>query len=61
MIALGAFSENQLVNMLRSAVLLSPIAHVGQLTSPLARTAAENFIAEVRAIPSIYFSYPAEL
>ncbi|KAK9924456.1 hypothetical protein M0R45_032823 [Rubus argutus] len=46
LIALAAFSENQLVNMLRSAVLLSPIAHVGQLTSPLARAAAENFIAE---------------
>ncbi|PRQ52660.1 putative triacylglycerol lipase [Rosa chinensis] len=46
LIALGAFSKDQLVNMLRSAVLLSPIAHVGQMTSPLARAAAENFIAE---------------
>ncbi|KAL6143957.1 hypothetical protein ACLB2K_054652 [Fragaria x ananassa] len=46
LIALGAFSEDQLVNMLRSAVLLSPIAHVGQITSPLAKTAIEYFIAE---------------
>ncbi|KAL6136973.1 hypothetical protein ACLB2K_062268 [Fragaria x ananassa] len=46
LIALGAFSKDQLVNMLRSAVLLSPIAHVGQMTSPLARAAAENYLAE---------------
>ncbi|KAJ0111554.1 hypothetical protein Patl1_01927 [Pistacia atlantica] len=35
-----------LVNLLRSAALLSPIAYVGQLTSPLARYAAEDFLAE---------------
>ncbi|PON39299.1 Serine aminopeptidase [Parasponia andersonii] len=46
LIALAAFSEEQLLNMLRSAALLSPIAHVGQMTSPLARNAAENFFAE---------------
>ncbi|XP_028218105.1 triacylglycerol lipase 2-like isoform X2 [Glycine soja] len=46
LIALAALSQDQLLNMLRSAALLSPIAYVGQLTSPLAKNAAENFIAE---------------
>ena len=50
MIALASFSKGQLINMLTSVALLSPIAHLGQMTSPLARTAAENFIAEVRII-----------
>ncbi|RDY10396.1 Protein disulfide isomerase-like 2-3, partial [Mucuna pruriens] len=47
LIALAAFSQDQLLNMLRSAALLSPIAFVGDMTSPLAKNAAENFIAEV--------------
>ncbi|CAM8957465.1 unnamed protein product [Rhodiola kirilowii] len=46
LIALAAFSQDQVMNMMRSAVLLSPIAYVGQLTSPLARNAAEKFLAE---------------
>ncbi|XP_027940052.1 triacylglycerol lipase 2-like isoform X2 [Vigna unguiculata] len=46
LIALAAFSQDQLLNILRSAALLSPIAYVGQMTSPLAKNAAENFIAE---------------
>uniref|UniRef100_A0A803Q6P8 Lipase n=1 Tax=Cannabis sativa TaxID=3483 RepID=A0A803Q6P8_CANSA len=46
LMALASFSKEQLLSMLRSAALLSPIAYVGQLTSPLARNAAENFIAE---------------
>ena len=45
--ALAAFSKDQLLNMVRSAALLSPIAYVGQMTSPLARNAADNFMAEV--------------
>lgn len=32
---------------LRSVALLSPIAYVGQMTSPLAKNAADNFLAEV--------------
>ncbi|KAI4308409.1 hypothetical protein L6164_031488 [Bauhinia variegata] len=52
LIALAAFSKDQLLNMLRSAVLLSPIAYVGQMTSPLARNAAYNFIAE-----TLYFNW----
>ncbi|XP_055959560.1 triacylglycerol lipase 2-like [Mercurialis annua] len=46
LIALAAFSKSQQLNMLRSAALLSPIAYVGQITSPLATNAADNFIAE---------------
>ncbi|KAK7276492.1 hypothetical protein RIF29_17632 [Crotalaria pallida] len=46
LVALAAFSKDQLLNMLRSAALLSPIAYVGQMTSPLATKAAENFVAE---------------
>ncbi|ESW13660.1 hypothetical protein PHAVU_008G215000 [Phaseolus vulgaris] len=46
LVALAAFSQDQLLNILRSAALLSPIAYVGQMTSPLAKNAAENFIAE---------------
>ncbi|XP_071722625.1 triacylglycerol lipase 2-like [Rutidosis leptorrhynchoides] len=39
-------SQSQLVNMVKSAALLSPIAYVGQMTSPLATNAAKHFIAE---------------
>ncbi|GJU82300.1 triacylglycerol lipase 2-like protein [Tanacetum coccineum] len=44
--AMAAFSKGELVSMLRSAALLSPVAYVGQITSPLGRNAAETFIAE---------------
>ena len=43
--------------MLRSAALLSPIAYVGQMTSPLARTAADNFIAEVEQNPNFFLCF----
>ncbi|XAR55315.1 Triacylglycerol lipase [Bertholletia excelsa] len=46
LIALASFSRGQLIDILRSAALLSPIAYVGQMTSPLARNAADNFLAE---------------
>ncbi|CAK9184075.1 unnamed protein product [Ilex paraguariensis] len=46
LIALASFSKGQLVDMLRSAALLSPIAYVGQVTSPLARNAADSLLAE---------------
>ncbi|XP_052177372.1 triacylglycerol lipase 2-like isoform X2 [Diospyros lotus] len=46
LIAFAAFSEKKLLNMLRSAALLSPIAFLGQMPSPLARAAADAFIAE---------------
>ncbi|KAK8556674.1 hypothetical protein V6N12_003071 [Hibiscus sabdariffa] len=44
--ALAAFSKDEVLNMLRSAAMLCPIAYPGQMTSPLARNAADNFIAE---------------
>jgi len=48
LIALTAFSQDQLFNILRSTSLLSPIAY--QMTSPLAKNAAENIIFEVLVI-----------
>lgn len=47
------------MNKLRSAALLSPIAYVGQMTSPLAKNAADNFLAEVNTnffSPYIYIN-----
>ncbi|KAK8505936.1 hypothetical protein V6N11_060028 [Hibiscus sabdariffa] len=46
LMALAAFSTGEVLNMLRSAALLCPIAYMGQLTSPLAKDAADNFVAE---------------
>ncbi|KAL2493575.1 Triacylglycerol lipase 2 [Forsythia ovata] len=46
LMALGAFSQKEVLNMIRSAALLSPIAYLGQMPSPLARSAADVFIAE---------------
>ncbi|XP_070031603.1 triacylglycerol lipase 2-like isoform X2 [Nicotiana tomentosiformis] len=46
LIALAAISQNKLVDMLRSAALLSPIAYLGQVRSPLAKSASKDFIAE---------------
>lgn len=46
LIALASFSKGQLVSMIRSAALLSPIAYVDQMTSPLAKNVADNFLAE---------------
>ncbi|KAF5726476.1 triacylglycerol lipase 2-like [Tripterygium wilfordii] len=47
MTAFAAFSRNLLIDKLRSAVLLCPVAYLGQVNSPLARAAAETFVAEV--------------
>ncbi|KAK6134975.1 hypothetical protein DH2020_031259 [Rehmannia glutinosa] len=46
LMAFGAFSRKEVLNMVRSAALLSPIAYMGQMPSPLARAAADAFIAE---------------
>ncbi|XP_057732855.1 triacylglycerol lipase 2-like [Arachis stenosperma] len=46
LIGLGAFSENQLLNMLRSAALLSPIAHLNHITSPPSKVAGDLFMAD---------------
>ncbi|KAL0400170.1 UNVERIFIED_CONTAM: Triacylglycerol lipase 2 [Sesamum radiatum] len=47
LMAFGAFSREEVLNMVRSAALLSPIAYMGQMPSPLARAAADIFTAEV--------------
>ncbi|KAK4397834.1 Triacylglycerol lipase 2 [Sesamum angolense] len=46
LMAFGAFSREEVLNMVRSAALLSPIAYMGQMPSPLARAAADIFTAE---------------
>ncbi|XP_018504875.2 triacylglycerol lipase 2 isoform X2 [Pyrus x bretschneideri] len=46
LVALAAISKDLQLKNLRSAVLLSPIAYADQMSSPLARAVAENFIAE---------------
>ena len=40
-------SQGKLLNMLRSAALLSPIAHMNQLASPTTKLAAQFFLANV--------------
>ncbi|KAL1560848.1 hypothetical protein AAHA92_11017 [Salvia divinorum] len=46
LMAFGAFSRHEVLNQVRSAALLSPIAYLGQMPSPLARAAADIFTAE---------------
>jgi len=46
--AFTAFSGGQVLDMLRSAALLSPIAHMRDVNSPIARIFADTFLAEVR-------------
>ncbi|KAK7306901.1 hypothetical protein VNO77_44862 [Canavalia gladiata] len=46
LMALAAFSQGQVLNMLRSAALLSPIAHMNQITSQLTKVAADTFLAD---------------
>ncbi|KAL5794189.1 hypothetical protein ACOSP7_002783 [Xanthoceras sorbifolium] len=58
LIALASFSKDQLVNWLRSAALLSPIAYLGQMTSPLARNAADSFLAELLYWSGLREFYP---
>ncbi|XP_031108146.1 triacylglycerol lipase 2-like [Ipomoea triloba] len=46
LIAFSALSEHKLLNLLRSAALLSPIAYLAQLRSSIAKFAANAYIAE---------------
>ncbi|XP_021629310.1 triacylglycerol lipase 2 [Manihot esculenta] len=46
LIAMAALSQGKLLNMLRSAALLSPIAHLNHITSLLTKVAADLFSAE---------------
>ncbi|XP_052178528.1 triacylglycerol lipase 2-like [Diospyros lotus] len=46
LMALAVFSQHKLLNMLKSAALLSPIAYLGQMPAQLAKAAAKSFLAE---------------
>ncbi|KAG2394325.1 Triacylglycerol lipase [Vigna angularis] len=46
LMAFTAFSRGQVLDRLRSAALLSPIAHMRQVNSPIARVFADTFLAE---------------
>jgi len=48
LMALVAFYQGQVLNKFRSAALLSPIAHMNQMTSILTKIAAVAFLANVR-------------
>ncbi|RWR71824.1 Alpha/beta hydrolase fold-1 [Cinnamomum micranthum f. kanehirae] len=47
LIALVSLSQSKLLDMVNSAALLSPIAHLGQVTSLISQAAAKAFIAEL--------------
>jgi lysosomal acid lipase/cholesteryl ester hydrolase len=47
LIALASFSQGKLLNIVRSVVLLSPIAHMDQISSAGTKLAANYFLAEV--------------
>ncbi|KAI4308410.1 hypothetical protein L6164_031489 [Bauhinia variegata] len=47
LIALAAFSQHKVLDSLRSAALLSPIAHLNQIPSQPTKIAADIFIANV--------------
>uniref|UniRef100_A0A7C8ZQD6 Triacylglycerol lipase n=1 Tax=Opuntia streptacantha TaxID=393608 RepID=A0A7C8ZQD6_OPUST len=47
LIALAAFSQWQLLDKVKSAGLLSPVAYLSRITSPLARDAVDNFLSEL--------------
>ncbi|KAL5712423.1 sterol esterase [Ranunculus cassubicifolius] len=46
LVALASFSQAKQVKLLRSAALLAPITHLGNVFSTLARDASEAYIAE---------------
>jgi len=50
LMAFTAFSRGQVLDRLRSAALLSPISHMSEVNSPIARIFADTFLAEVTQI-----------
>ncbi|XP_045797196.1 triacylglycerol lipase 2 [Trifolium pratense] len=50
LIALASFSEGKLVNQLKSAALLSPIAYLSHMNTALGVIAAKSFIGEITTI-----------
>jgi lysosomal acid lipase/cholesteryl ester hydrolase len=61
LIALASFSEGKLVNQLKSAALLSPIAYLSHMNTALGVIAAKSFIGEVHnnttSFNPLYYSY----
>lgn len=55
LIALASFSEGKLVDKLMSAALLSPVAYLSHITTPIGIVAARAFVDQVRYhnIPTI--------
>ncbi|KAF7801687.1 triacylglycerol lipase 2-like [Senna tora] len=50
LIALASFSEGNLVNQLKSAALLSPIAYLSHMKTALGVVAAKSFVGEITTI-----------
>ncbi|RHN69000.1 putative triacylglycerol lipase [Medicago truncatula] len=55
LIAFAAFSQGKLLNVFRSAALLSPIAHMTQIPSELTKIAAQLFLANVSERKTNYY------
>lgn len=49
LIAFTAFSQDKLINKIKSAALLSPVAYLGHISSKPFRTAANLYLAEVNS------------
>lgn len=58
LIAFAALSQRQQLGMLRSAGLLSPIAYLNKVASPLALAGADTFLAEVKQTNKRHAMYP---
>ncbi|XP_057437499.1 triacylglycerol lipase 2-like [Lotus japonicus] len=50
LIALASFSEGKLVNKLKSAALLSPVAYLSHMHTQLAVVAAKSFVGEITTL-----------
>jgi len=50
LIALASFAEGKLVNQLRSAALLSPVAYLSHMKTALGVVAANSFVGEVNKL-----------
>ncbi|XP_065039445.1 triacylglycerol lipase 2-like [Musa acuminata AAA Group] len=56
--ALSAFSEGKLVNMIKSAALLSPVAYLTYMATPIGAAAASAFSGEVRTTLGVAEFHP---
>lgn len=58
---MGAFSEGKLLNMLRSAALLCPVAYLDQIPSPMPRIIAEVFLPEVCTLRALLIKISVQI